>query len=88
MQPEHPRRTTEALENVTAHMQPTKQRRPLVLPSVRRSVHIIVNVELRVLSKCFSYKSHPRDLPITRICVFKEIPFWGEHKKGHFISAL
>lgn len=68
--------TAASLEDVIVHMQPTKQRTMLVLLSVEGSVPITVDVEPRVLSKCFSSQSHPHDLPITRICVFNEIPFW------------
>lgn len=68
--------TTGFLEDVMVHVQPAKQRPMLVLLSVQGSVRITLDVEPRVLSKCFSSHSHPRDLPITRICVFNEIPFW------------
>lgn len=67
--------TAASLEDVTVHMQPTKQRAMLVLLSVEGSVQITIDVEPRVLSKCCSSQSHPCDLPITRICVFNEILF-------------
>lgn len=72
--------TAVSLEDVIVHMQPTKQRAMLVLPSIEGSLQITVDVEPRVLSKCFSSKSYPHDLPITRICVFNEIPFWVKIK--------
>lgn len=68
--------TAVSLEDVIVHVQPTKQRTMLVLLSFEGIVQITVHVEPRVLSKCFSFQSHPNDLPITRICVFNEIPFW------------
>ena len=71
-----PALTAVSLEDVIVHVQPTKQRAMLVLLSVEGNVQITVDVEPRVLSKCFSSQSHLHDLPITRICVFNEIPFW------------
>lgn len=67
--------TAASITDVTVHVQPTKQRIMLVLLSVEPSVQITLDVEPGVLSKCFSFQSHPYDLPITRICVFNEILF-------------
>lgn len=61
--------------DVIAHVQPTKHRIMLVLLSMEGSVQITIDVGPRVLSKCFSFQSHPYDLPITRICVFNETQF-------------
>lgn len=73
---------------VIVHMRQTKQRKLSVLLSVGGTAMITVDVEPRVLSKCFFSQSHPHDLPITRICVFDEIPFWVNIKGLFYMCTL